>query len=226
MTKLALASVVATLERHYGPPPEPIATSAFELVLAENVAYLASDEDRRAAFALLRRTIGTRPERIAAASLEQLQKVTGAGILARRFAEKLRACGRIAMEDFEGDLTPVLRLPPAAAKKALRRFPGIGEPGAEKILLFAGHQPFLAPESNGLRVLVRLGLVPDRRSYAATYSAAKPLAASLGDWRALSLAHRLLRHHGQTLCKRNNPACGACPLRLSCPSAKVLGGGR
>jgi endonuclease-3 len=220
VTKPRLASAIATLKRHYGPPPEPIATSAFELVLAENVAYLASDQDRRAAFDLLRRTVGTTPERIAAASLDQLRVVTGAGILAQRFAEKLRACGRIAVEDFEGDLEPVLRLPAAAAKKALRRFPGIGDPGAEKILLFAGHQSFLAPESNGLRVLVRLGLVPDRRSYAATYSAARPLAAELGgDWRVLSVAHRLLRLHGQTLCRRTAPKCRACPLERSCPSA-------
>lgn len=214
-----ISSVVSILKRHYRPPPSPIATTPFEMILAENVAYLASDDDRRAAMESLRRIIGTRPDQIARASLEQLSRITSAGIMADRFAEKIRTCGRIAVEEFEGDLTAVLRQPAPIAKKALRRFPGIGEPGAEKILLFAGRQPFLAPESNGLRVLVRLGLVPNRRSYAATYSAARPLAEELRDHRAVAVAHLLLREHGQVLCRRTNPRCPACPLRAICPSA-------
>jgi endonuclease III len=213
--------LLPTLRRHYGPPPKPIATSAFELILAENIAYLADDEDRRAALATLRRTIGTSPLRIARASMDQLRRVTSAGIMADRFARKLQECGRIVVEEFEGDLEQVLKLPTAAAIKALRKFPGIGLPGAEKILLFAARQPLLAPESNGLRVLVRLGLVPDRRSYSATYAAARPLAAGLGDWRSVSEAHRLLRLHGQRCCKRTRPTCSVCPLRAGCPSAIV-----
>jgi endonuclease-3 len=219
MTDSALGSAVAILERHYGRPPPPIATTAFELILAENVAYLASDPERRAALEKLRRTVGTRPDEIASASRSELQEITTAGILPARFAEKLKACGRIALEEFEGDLESVLKLPPAAAKKALRKFPGIGEPGAEKILLFAGHLPLLAPESNGLRVLVRLRLVPERKSYGATYAGARALGDQLGGWRTVSVAHRLLRHHGQTLCRRTNPRCAECPLRARCPSA-------
>ena len=220
MTPLTIASVVAALKRYYGPRPKPITSSAFEMILVENIAYLGSEEERRAALELLRETVGTRPDQLARASLKQLEKITSAGILPAQFAKKLQACGRIALEEFEGDLDAVLRLPTVAAKKALRLFPGIGEPGAEKILLFAGRQPFLAPESNGLRVLERTGLIPKGRSYAAAYAAAKPLAADLkSDPRALAVAHRLLRHHGQTLCKRTSPRCGACPLQLSCPSA-------
>jgi endonuclease-3 len=65
------------------------------------------------------------------------------------------------VEEFGGDLGAALRAAPGKARRALRSFPGIGEPGAEKILLFSGRQARLAPESNGLRVLVRLGLVRD-----------------------------------------------------------------
>ena len=42
--------------------------------------------------------------------------------------------------------------------RLLRRFPGIGEPGADRLLLLAGGKRTLAPDSNALRVLVRLGL--------------------------------------------------------------------
>src|SRR2546426_12509444 len=46
---------------------------------------------------------------------------------------------------------------PAEARKILKRFPGIGDPGADKILLFCRGGQGLGPDSNALRVLVRLG---------------------------------------------------------------------
>jgi endonuclease-3 len=35
-------------------------------------------------------------------------------------------------------LAQILKLPYAQAKKALKQFPNIGDPGAEKILMFCG----------------------------------------------------------------------------------------
>ena len=34
-------------------------------------------------------------------------------------------------------------------------------------------------------------------------------------------AHLLLQKHGQTLCKRENPLCGECPLRTGCAFARA-----
>ena len=127
------------------------------------------------------------------------------------------------MEDFGGDLEAVIREPLDKAKRALRSFPSIGEAGAEKILLFTGQQAFLAPDSNGLRVLVRLGFVREEKSYARTYAAsreaARELAAKPGP---MQEAHLLLQLHGQTLCKRSAPRCGECPLRPNCGHARRL----
>ncbi len=111
-------------------------------------------------------------------------------------------------------MAAALRRDPGRAKRMLRTFPGIGEPGADKILLFSGLGAELAPESNGLRVLVRLGLVPDRGSYARTYAASREAAAPLpADPQSRQQAHLLLREHGQTLCTRRRPSCAVCPLR-------------
>ncbi len=211
------------LQRAHGRPAaarEP--ADAFGLILWENVCYLADDGRRRAAFALLKRTVGLDPRAILAAPQRALLAVTSHGIQAAQFADKLRECARIARDDLEDDLDELVRGPVPAAKKALRRFPGIGEPGAEKILLLAAKRPFLAPESNGLRVLVRLGLCPDRGAYAATYRAARAVAAEqLGDDAAvLAAAHRLLRRHGQEVCKRSDPLCGACVLAAGCAYAR------
>ena len=96
---------------------------------------------------------------------------------------------------------------------------GIGEPGAEKILLFLRRQPFLAPESNGLRVLVRLGVCPEGMSYTATYAAAREVAqqAPGDDFDLLLTARYCLRRHGKEICRRKTPRCGACALNGVCP---------
>src|SRR5262249_37058206 len=99
----------------------------------------------------------------------------------------------------------------------------IGEPGAEKILLFSGQHPFLAPDSNALRVLTRLGFLPDDPNYARSYAAARKVAdvhipARIN--RRIE-AHELLRRHGQEICRRARPLCGECPLEKLCPSANL-----
>ncbi len=214
-----LPSLIDELTELYGTAPPPFPTDPFELVLWENVAYLASDKRRREAFESLRATVGTRPEQILAASREQLVAVASHGILAEGFGAKLRSAAEIALGEFDGDLEEVVARPVASAKQALRRFPGIGEPGAEKILLFLRRHPFLAPESNGLRVLVRLGVCPDGANYAATYAAAREMAQQqLGDDLDLLLTARYcLRRHGKELCRRKAPSCGACALNQACP---------
>ena len=207
---------------HYGAPPLPITVDAFELVLLENIAYLASAARRREAFATLRSTIGTDPSSILNASLAQLKRATAKGILPELFASKLQTCARIVIGEFDGDLEAVVRGPLPDAKRALRRFPGIGEPGAERILLLTGRRPFLAPDSNALRVLERLGLIPLERSYARSYAAARAVADTLDQSIAgMQLAHTLLQQHGQTLCKRSAPKCSACPLVQRCAFSKA-----
>lgn len=217
---LTLPEAVEVLREHYG-PPLPLPTSdPFELVLWENVAYLAPPARRREAFELLQRTVGTAPEAILSAGREALERVTAKGILKSTFAAKLHECASIAFDKFEGDLEAVIRAPLAGAKKALRSFPGIGEPGAEKILLFSGRQALLAPDSNGLRVLVRLGLIQEDKSYARTYAAGRVAAQDLpAEPSVMQEAHLLLQEHGQTLCKRSAPSCEACPLARGCAYA-------
>jgi len=222
--RLALGDAVRLLRERYGPPEGPGTADPFELILWENVAYLAPPARRREAFAALKSTVGTSPSAILTAGQAALERVTARGILKHTFAAKLRECARLAIERFGGDLGKPIREPVHGAKRALRLFPGIGEPGAEKILLFSGRQPLLAPDSNGLRVLVRLGLVAAKKSYAATYAASRKAAEALpARPRILQEAHLLLQQHGQTLCKRTAPRCHLCPLAHGCAHAR---GGR
>jgi len=216
---MQLTRLIERLRAHYGPPAPPTMTDPFEMILYENVAYLADDARRDAAFQALRELVGTKPEAIIRAPKATLVEIARlGGMHAETRAGRLRQIADIALRDFKGDLRGVLREPPARAKKLLRRFPAIGEPGAEKILLFSGAYPVLALESNGLRVLTRIGFGRELKSYAATYrSAQEALASQLKlDCTWLTAAHQLLRRHGQEVCRRTRPQCDACPVARDC----------
>lgn len=220
-----LAKILPLLKRYYGPPPSLLPSDPFELILWENVAYLADDTQRRRAFDLLRTSTGTKPAEILAAKPAALRAVTKHGILPEKFAAKLREAARIALKKYHGDLKEVVGRPVPGAMRSLRKFPGIGEPGAEKILLFSRQHAFLAPDSNILRVLARLGLVAADLSYTQAYAAARKLAEAQlckGGVAPMMMAHQLLRRHGQELCKRNGPLCNQCPLIRLCPSARLF----
>ena len=215
---LTLEQIIEPLAGVFGEPPVASRRTVLELVLLENVAYLVDDEQRWRAFRALEAAVGTQPEQILAASDEALLAVAGHGILAAQQADKLRQIARLVIDEFGGSLESIRGLSLAQAKKALMRFPGIGEPGAEKILLLARSHAVLGLDSNGVRVLTRLGVVNEATSYAATYravqAAVQPYHGKGFDW--LSRAQHLLRQHGQELCRRTQPRCDRCPLNDRC----------
>ena len=218
MRRWPLRKTLGVLEKTYGPPQPPPPRTAFEHVLWENVAYPADDEKRARAFAELAALVGLRPASIAAAPVGVLERIAGAGIMPAQQVAKLRVAADLARTKFGGDVQSALRLPFEQSRKALRAFPAIGEPGAEKILLLTKSRPVLALDSNGLRVLLRLGYGKEQNSYAASYrSAQRDASAELGKrYTLLIRAHHLLRRHGQETCKRSRPRCGECAVAAGC----------
>lgn len=213
------SQIIAALEAHYGRPLPPKIADPLGLIIYENIAYLVSDEKREAAFDALRKHVGLEPVQILAASTEQLVNILQlGGVHPELRAARLKEIAQIVLYDFDGDLNQALELDLPQARKALQKFPAIGAPGAEKILLFTKTHAVLALESNGLRVLVRLGFGEERKNYAATYKSVQEALKDQagGDFDFLLGAHQLLRRHGKELCRTNNPACEICPLKLSC----------
>jgi endonuclease-3 len=211
--------LIARLKRHYGEPKLPPAQGPFELVMWENACYLLSDERRAAVFEGLRTQVGLDPGAILNAdrdTLLALARMGGMRPQVRVF--RWREIARITMSQFDGDLGRILREPLEKAKKALKQFPNIGDPGAEKILMFCGVYPGLPLEWNGLRVLTRVGYGRAQKNYGATYrSVEEALRAELPrDAAYLARAHLLLREHGKKLCRNNGPLCHECPVADLC----------
>ena len=215
----SFSKLIAELQGHYGIPRPPKRTDPLGLILHENIAYLVNDEKRDAAFDALNTAVGLKPIDILAAPIEDLVKITRlGGIHPELRAARLKEIAQIVLNDFDGDLNSVLQLSLPKALKALRKFPSIGAPGAEKILLFSKTQPLLALESNGLRALLRLGFGKEGKNYSANYSSVQEaLKDQIGeDCDFLIRAHQLLRRHGKELCRASNPACELCPVKRRC----------
>jgi hypothetical protein len=196
-----LPALLDQLEQADGRADPVPSADGWELVLAENVAYLVDDQRRWQALTEFREVVGLAPEQILAAPESVLRGiVTGPGDRVQR----LRRCAELAI-----------------AGAPWRAYPGIGQPGQDRIDLFTGSRAVLAPDANALRVLTRLGYATTASSYAASYRQAQAAASAQlpATVTALQRAHQLLRRHGQLVCRRRDPACHACALAADCPSA-------
>jgi endonuclease III len=214
----SLKAAIARLARLH-PAGEPL-TDPLAILVWENVGYLVDDARRAELFAEFAGKIGLKAHRIANAPMPVLTDIASrGGMHPQKRAERLVEIGRLAISECDGDIARTLRaLPLARARALLKKFPSVGDPGADRILLFAGIAPRPCLESNGLRALVRLGYCVEGKSYAQTYRDATAALVRDGspdpEW--MKRAYLVLREHGKALCKRSAPLCEPCPLDAVC----------
>jgi endonuclease III len=215
----SLEATIATLAGIHA-LPAPL-TDPLAIIVWENIGYLIDDARRGALFDEFHARIGLEARAIANAPTKFLADIARrGGINAQVRAERLRMAGEIAITECDGDLMGRLRsLPVARARVLLKKFPAIGDPGADRILLFCDIAATPSVESNGLRALARLGFCAEQKSYAQTYHLAVAALgdAGRGDAAWLRQAWLVLREHGRALCKRSAPICEPCPLDRHCP---------
>jgi endonuclease III len=221
-----LPAILRTLRKRYGRPPAEVSRDPFELILWEQVAYLAPEARRAEAFEALRTEVGLTAAAVAAAPLAQLTSIArrGGAIAPDSRARRMQRSAHLVLERWGGNLRKALELPLREARKALAAFPMIGEPGADKILAFTGAARLVPLDSNGLRVLQRLGFAADSDDYRRAYRAAQAaLAGAVPRTREGRVgAYLLLRQHGQQICRRSEPHCLECPLLRDCPTGRRM----
>ena len=216
-----LQDVVAELARRH--PDEPALGDPLTILVNETIGYMIDDEKRAALLDEFKARVGIDPRAILAADRATLLDITRRGGMAPdKRAERLVEIGRLVLETCGGDLAVELRkLPTPKARKLLEQFPSIGEPGADRILLFGDYAAVPAVDSNGLRAMVRLGFLIERPNWSQTYKDAVHVIAERGlpDTAWLKTAYLVLRAHGKELCKRSSPICLPCPFDAGCAHA-------
>ena len=219
MTARELATLLDKLEQHHGSVGFEEPTDPYELIVFANCGYPPSHDACRKGFEALRSNVGLSTKALLDTSDRVLAKALRAGgIVPELRASRLKVIARLVVEDYGGDVRKALGAP-TAARKALKRFPTIGDPGVDKILLFCADIPVAAVPSNCPHVPLRLGIGVERPNYSASYRSVQEELTRLlpGDAAAMKRAYLLLRHHGKELCHRTKPLCDRCPVAPRCP---------
>jgi len=213
-----ISTILEALEGFYGPQEPAWPTSPYLYLVWLHCGYPASDNRCSKGWESLRRTIGLEPGQILTASFPQLTKaLSPGGMVPGIRARRLKEVATRVIDECGGDLEGALACAVPIARRLLKRFPNIADPGADRILLFAGISPIAAVPSNCPHVIVRIMRGRERENYAVTYKEAQGEIQKLPDsFGARIRAFLLLKRHGQDLCKRAKPKCAQCPIRESC----------
>jgi endonuclease III len=215
-----LDEILDTLEAFHGRQSPGWPTDPYLFLVWWHCGYPPSEERCTAGWRALTAAIGSTAAQLLRATRARLARAlkTG-GLVPELRAQRLQAIARAVQDAFGSDLHGVLaKRPESAARKILKSFPGIGNPGADRILLFSAIAPVAAVPSSCPHVAPRLDRGPEPAAYPATYAHAQRLleAQLPATFAARTRAYLLLQVHGQRLCRRTRPRCGECPVSGVC----------
>jgi len=226
----SIAALLDTLEGLYGAQTPSWPTDPYSFLIWWHSGYPASDASCTKGWESLKSQIGVDPDRLLSTSPAKLTlALKPGGMMPDIRAIRLQEIAERVQKEFGGDLRAALNgLSITQVRSALKKFPSIGNPGVDRILLFAGISPVAAVASNCPHVLVRIRTGQEPANYGKAYSEAQRLIAVEvpPTCDARIRAYLLLKCHGQQLCKRSKPKCTECPVAPSCAFFAGKTGGR
>jgi endonuclease III len=124
------------------------------------------------------------------------------------------------------DLAFLADWPVDAAMSWLRHLRGVGSKVAAATLNFSTlRKRAFVVDRHVLRLCSRLGLLPPKADFERGFRILMRLMPIEWDADDLYELHWLMKTHGQITCRHERPACGDCPLALSCANAAALRSG-
>ncbi len=216
---LTISELLDRLEEFHGQQQPCWPVDPYEFIVWWHCGYPASDAACTKGWEKLQNEVGIEPHRLLKATpLKLASALRPGGMVPELRALRLKEIAMRVQDQLGGDLRAALTGPIADARKTLKKFPSIADPGADRILLFAGIAPIAAVPSNCPHVLVRILRGPEHENYGANYrEAQQAIAADVSEtFDARTRAYLLLKRHGQEICKRTKPKCQECPVNSNC----------
>jgi endonuclease-3 len=212
-----LERLLTSLQTFYGPLPSP-PRDPFILFVWEVLSVHSTPRKRDAALAALKRVPALTPDAMWRAPQKKLEESVK---LAGPYTENRLNALRTGVDLFRRtrNLPDVIRGPLAAARRAIKPLPQLGETGAHRMLLFAADHPILPVDARVSRVGRRLGYGeahPEfrKQSRSVQESLLRELPGSIDVYRRAFL---YLSHHGASTCTEADPHCFVCPVVKECP---------
>jgi len=218
-SRISVLDVLNRLEKFYGSQEPGFPVDPYEFLVWWYCGYPASDAACDKGWKNLKQQVGIGPHQLLAASPAKIAAALKAGGMVPELrAQRLKELAMRVKDEFGGDLRAALVGPIAKARKILKSFHSIADPGADRILLFAGIVPIAAVPSNCVHAPARILQGPEGENYSAAYrEAQRAIAAEVPEkFDARMRAYLLLKTHGQQTCKRTNPKCEECPVKSKC----------
>lgn len=186
----------------------------FKMLTMTVISQNTSDRNTARAFENLSNRFKIAPEALANAEIAQIEQCLKVGGLYKNKAETIKQMSKIILEQYHGDLEPILSLPLEEARRTLMQLPGVGPKTADVMLLFCRQRPTIPIDTHVNRVAKRLGLAPANGDYETIRKALQ----ALYNPKAYLDVHIFLISHGRKYCKARTPLCKTCPVSMFCPS--------
>jgi endonuclease-3 len=197
--------ILDRLESRYGSQKPCWPTEPYQFLVWWHCGYPAADDRCRRGWESVKEKIGIDPQHILAASTRELASaLKPGGMVPELRAVRLKEIAARVQDQYGGDLGSALVGPLKDVRKSLKGFPGIADPGADRVLLFGGIAPVAAVPSNCPQVLVRIQRGQEHENYGVTYKEAQRaiLTEVPETFDARTRTYLLLKKHGQDVCKR------------------------
>jgi endonuclease-3 len=211
-----MAEILEALRERFGSMRHRL-EDPFELLVAAILSQHTSDVNSERAFERLEKAVGRlSPKVLAGMGEREIARHIRCAGLAKVKAERLKQVSRKIVEEFNGDLSKVLRRPVEEARSLLLSLPGVGFKTADVVLAFSAEAPVIPIDTHLFTLARRLG-VSDSKDYDEVRAAYERLIPEEGR----AEAHLLLLNLGKKHCSARNPKCHKCPVRRLCPSGKA-----
>jgi len=209
----ALLNIYNRLLSHYGPQHWWPAQEPFEVIIGAILTQSAAWGNVEKAIANLRATKALSPGALRDLPISELATLVHPCGYYNAKALKLKSFAYWLGNHYDDDLGRLFAKSIDDLRQQLIAIHGIGQETADSIILYAANKPIFVIDAYTRRIINRIGLAPDRNSYAA-YQALfmDNLPADVG---LFNEYHALLVCLGKNVC-RSRPFCQRCCLRSMC----------
>lgn len=188
----------------------------FKTLIVTIISQNTADRNTTRAFENLSNKFKITPEALAKAKEKEIEESLKVAGLYRNKAKTIKRISKTILEEYQGDLKPILSLPIEEAREMLMQFLGVGPKTADVVLLFCAKQNTIPVDTHVNRVSKRLGLAPENGDYETVRKALQ----SIFEPKDYLPVHVLLILHGRKYCKARAPLCKECPINKFCPSRR------
>jgi len=210
--KTKLIEIYHLLYGHFGPRHWWPARSPFEVMIGAILTQNTAWPNVEKAIRNLKKKKLLSPWKIKRVSVRELRKAIRPSGFYREKAKKLKNFVYFLYKFCGADIKKLRAYSTDALRKELLRVNGIGPETADSILLYAVGKSIFVVDAYTKRIFTRHGLIRESATYAGTQEF---FMRNLPKRRKLfNEYHALIVEAGKNYCKKKNPLCAICPLRV------------